>query len=55
MTRLRNTILNYCGLRRYVKAIKPKKVVGQSLPKGHLKFRNFNKVFHCDMAKCGHK
>ena len=31
MTRLRNTILNYCSLCRYVKAIKPKKIVRQSL------------------------
>ena len=31
MTRLRNTILNYCSLCRYVKAIKPKKIVRQSI------------------------
>ena len=42
MTRLRNTILNYCGLCRYVKAIKTKKVVTQSLFKNNLKFQNFN-------------
>ena len=46
MTRHRNSVLNYCGLCRYVKAIKPKKVVRQSLFKNHLKFQNFNiKVF----------
>ena len=54
MTKLRNTTLNYCGLCRYVKAIKLKKIVGQSLFKNHLKFQNFNKVCHCDMAKRGH-
>ena len=42
MTRLRNTKLNYCGLRRYVKSIKPKKVVRQNLFKNHLKFQNFS-------------
>ena len=26
-----------------------------SLFKNHLKFQNFNKVFHCDIAKRGHK
>ena len=41
MTRHRNSILNYCGLCRYVKAIKPKKVVRQSILKNHLKFQNF--------------
>ena len=35
MTRLRNLILNYCGLCRYVKRIKPKKVVRQSLFKNY--------------------
>ena len=34
-----------------MKAIKPKKILGQSLFKNHLKFQNFNKVFYCDMAK----
>ena len=42
MTRHRNLILNYCGLCRYVKAIKLKKVVRQSFFKNHLKFQNFN-------------
>ena len=42
MTRLRNTIFNYCGLCRYVKTFKPKKVVRQSFFKNHLKFENFN-------------
>ena len=42
MTRIRNTILNYCDLYRYVKAIKPKKVVRQSRFKNHLKFQNLN-------------
>ena len=55
MTRLRNTIFNYCGLRRYVKAIKPKTNMGQSLFKNHLKFQNFNKVFYFDITKRGHK
>ena len=35
MNRIRDTILNYCGLCRYVKAIKPKKVVRQNLFKNH--------------------
>ena len=42
MTRLRNTILNYCSLCRYLKPTKPKKVVRQSLFQNLLKFRNFN-------------
>ena len=42
MTRLRNTILNYCGLCRYMKVIKSNKVVRQSLFKNHLKFEKFN-------------
>ena len=42
MTRLRKTILNVCGLRCYVKAIKSKKFVRQSLFKNLLKFRNLN-------------
>ena len=42
MTRLSNSILNYCGLCQFVKAIKSKKVVRQSLFKNHLKFQNFN-------------
>ena len=49
MTRLRNTILNYCGLFQYVKAMKPKKIVGESVFKNHLKFQNFDKDFYCDM------
>ena len=48
MTGLSNKILNYCGLCGYVKAIKPNKVVTQSLFKNHLKFQNF-------VAKQGHK
>ena len=44
-TRLRDTILNYCGFCRYVKAIKPKKILRQSLLKNYLKFQNVNKVF----------
>ena len=44
MTRLRNTILNYCGLCRYLKAIKTKRVIRQSIFKNHLKFQNL-KVF----------
>ena len=42
MTRLRNTIFNYCGLCQYMKGIKPKKVVRQNPFKNHLKFQNFN-------------
>ena len=42
IARLSNTILNYCGLCRWVKASKPRKVVTQSLVKNHLKFQNFN-------------
>ena len=36
-------------------AIKPKKIVGQSLFKNNLKFQSFNKVFYCDTAKCMRK
>ena len=53
MTRLGNTILNYCGLCRYVKAIKPKKIVGQSLFKNHLKFQNFIKFFTVTCPNAG--
>ena len=42
MTKLRNMILNDCGLCQYMKVIKPKKVVRQSLFKNRLKFENFN-------------
>ena len=42
MTRHKNSILNYCGLCRYVKAIKLKKFVIQSLFKNYLKFQNVN-------------
>ena len=42
MTRLRNTIWNNCGLFRYMKVFKPKRVVRQHLFKNHLKFQNFN-------------
>ena len=56
MTRLRNKILNYCDLRRYVKANNPKKIAGQSLFKNYLKFQNFNfKIFYCGMTKRGHR
>ena len=41
-TRLRNTVLNYCGFCRYGKIINPNKLVTQLLFKNHLKFRNFN-------------
>ena len=44
-TRLRNTLLNYCGLCQYVKAIKPKKVVTLSLFKNYLKFQYSIKFF----------
>ena len=42
MARLKNLILNSCGLCRYGKAIKPKKVVRRSLFKNHLKSQSFN-------------
>ena len=42
MTRLKILIFNYCGLCRFVKAIKPKKVVRQSIFKNRLMFQNFN-------------
>ena len=43
MTRLRNSILNYYSLCRYVKAVKPKKVI--RIFENHLKFQNFNTQF----------
>ena len=55
MTRLRNTILNYCGLCRYVKAIKSKKVVVALRIISNFKISMFNKLFYSDMAKRGHK
>ena len=39
MTRLRNTILNYCGLCQQMKAIKPMKIEGQGLFKNQLNFK----------------
>ena len=55
MIRINNPILNYCGLCSYLKPIKPKKVVRQSLFKDHSNFQNsiFNKVYYCKMAKRG--
>ena len=42
MTAHKNSILNYCGLCRYVKAVKPKEAVRKRLFKNHFKFQNFN-------------
>ena len=53
MTRLRNAILNYCGLCRYVKAIKPEKVGRQSLFKNHLRFQNSIKLFTVTWPNAG--
>ena len=57
MIRINNSILNYCGLCPYLKAIEPKKVVRQSLFKDHPNFQNsiFNKVYYCKMAKRVHE
>ena len=46
-------ILNYCGLCRYVKAIKPKKIVGQSLFKNHLNFKILKKFFTVTWPNAG--
>ena len=42
MIRLSNKILNYCGLCRYVKAIKPNKVVRKSLFKKKFKVQTWS-------------
>ena len=44
MIRLRNTILNYCGLSQYVKAVKLKKIVGKSLLKENDILKSFLKA-----------
>ena len=55
ITRHRNSILIYCGLCRYVKAIKSKKVVRQSLFKNHkvLKFLYSIKFFTTTWSNAG--
>ena len=53
MTRLRKKSMNYCGLYRYVKAIKPKKVVRQSFFKNHLKFQYSIKFFTATWPNAG--